>query len=511
MTSLLDHTPLMHHRWLIILTIMLVAILEVLDSTIVNVALPAMMPSLSANQDQITWVLTSYVVASAIMLPLTGFLSEHFGRKQLILIDITGFMISSFICGLTNDISQMVVFRILQGAFGAALIPLSQAVLRETFPVKEQGKAMAIWGMGIMVAPVFGPTLGGYITEHSSWRWIFYINMPICLIGILLTLLVIPNSKRNPQKIDWLGIALMVIGVGALQMFLDQGNQKNWFDSNTISMLFVISIVGIAFFLWRQFTYKYPIIHFELYRDRNFAISSILLMLLAGALFGMLTLQPIMLEKLFNYPIVTAGWVMSPIGIGSAFGMVLSSQLMTRMPIKLLLVIAVSLCSAGAYIFSGYNLDTDITHFIMPNFLQGFGMGLFMVPLATYALLTIPKPSITEASGLFSYGRMLGTSIGISILSTIISQESQINWHDLTTNLSRFSPTLAKWLQLQGLTTGSPEAAARLSATLGRQAEMIAFIDGYHAIAITFLILIPFVLMLKQVDISKISMDQMGH
>lgn len=489
------------NKWLIIITIMLVAILEVLDSTIVNVALPAMMPALGANQEEITWVLTSYVVASAVMLPLTGFLSNRIGVKNLLLIDITGFMISSFLCGFSDSLTMMVIFRLFQGAFGAALIPLSQSILRQSFPIEEQGKAMAIWGMGIMVAPVFGPTLGGYITEYSSWRWVFYINTPFCLLGALLTIMVVPKSKAIYQKIDWFGILLMFAGIGALQIMLDQGNNKDWFSSNIIITLAAVSIVGICWFILRSAFHKNPVINLVIFKDRNFTISTIMLAVFAGALFGLVTLEPIMLETLLGYDTVTAGLTMMPLGLFSAFGMLLASQLMSRVNIKILLTFALIFCLSGSYYLSTLTLQTMQENILIGNAITGFGMGLFMVPLSTYSLITIQEKYITEAAGLFSYGRMLGTSIGISLLSTLVTRVTQINWHELGLHISNLNSNLRLWLQHAHMKLQDPQTLAILSKEVYKQANMLAFLDAFLVIAISFIVLIFLTLFLKSVKI----------
>ncbi|MCX7125861.1 MAG: DHA2 family efflux MFS transporter permease subunit, partial [Gammaproteobacteria bacterium] len=324
-------------KTLIIVTIMLVAILEVLDSTIVNVALPNMMPSLNADQNQITWILTSYVVAAAMMLPLTGFLSNRLGTKKLLIVDITGFMVSSFLCGTANSLDIMVFYRLLQGAFGAALIPLSQAILRESFPLEEQGKAMSIWGLGIMAAPVCGPTLGGYIVAHASWRWIFYLNAPICLLGLIMTIIVIPDSEKSDQKIDYIGIILMFTGIGCLQILLDQGNSNNWFHSNFILLMTVISLFSTVLFIIRSASHKAPVITLSIFLDRNFTLCTILLSLFCGCLFGYVTLEPIMLENLFQYTPLIAGKTMISMGLASAVAMGFSSFLMNRINVKYLL------------------------------------------------------------------------------------------------------------------------------------------------------------------------------
>src|SRR3989344_4896941 len=365
----------MNQKYLIIITIMMVAILEVLDSTIVNVALPNMMPSLNANQDQITWVLTSYVVAAAMMLPLTGFLSHRIGTKNLLLIDIAGFMLSSLLCGTANSLDTMVFYRLLQGGFGAALIPLSQSILRQSFPLEEQGKAMAIWGLGIMAAPVFGPTIGGYIVAHSSWRWIFYLNAPICFLGLIMTIIVIPESKKIARKIDYLGVLLMFLGIGCLQIFLDQGNSNNWFQSNFILLLSVISAFSIIVFLIRSAQHPSPVITLSIFKDRNFTLCTILLALYCGCLFGFVTLEPIMLENLFHYTPLIAGKTMIAIGLSSAIAMGLSSVLITRVNIKIILIISLLFSAVGIFYCSTLSLDATKTNFEMVNALFGFGLG----------------------------------------------------------------------------------------------------------------------------------------
>lgn len=492
------------YRWLIIVTIMMVAILEVLDSTIVNVALPAMMPTLGANQEQVTWVLTSYVVASAMMLPLTGFLSKRFGHKQLLIISIVGFLLSSVACGLSNSLSTMVIFRLLQGAFGASLIPLSQSILRQSFPLEEQGKAMAIWGLGIMAAPVFGPTLGGFITEYSSWRWVFYINIPVCILALTLTMMVIPSSTRIKQKIDWLGIALMFASIGALQIVLDQGNSKDWFSSNMILLLAIISVFSIILFIIRNLTYRNPSIKLTIYKDRNFTLSCISLLIFCGCIFGIITLQPILLEGLFHYTAIDAGITTLPLGLASAVGMIITSQIMNRINVKFILIAALVCCTVGAYYLTTLDLNASQNNFFIANAILGLGLGLFMVPISIYSLATIKKQDVTEASGLFSYSRMLGTSIGISLLSTLVSRETQIIWHRLGGHISKLNPKFHWWLSQSHMSLQQKTTIPILGQQLSQQASMVAFIDAYYAIAIGFVILIPLILMMKRVDLKDV-------
>lgn len=508
MQTLINHVTIHHiertnKKWLIIAAIMLVAILEVMDSTIVNVTLPTMMPALSANQEEITWILTSYVVASAMMLPLTGFLSHRIGQKKLLMINITGFMLSSLICGLCQSLTMMVLFRVLQGGFGAALIPLSQSILRQSFPLEEQGKAMAIWGLGIMVAPMLGPTLGGYITEYSSWRWVFYINLPICLLGLLFAMFIIPDSDRQSQKIDWFGILLMFFGIGSLQIFLDQGNNKDWFSSNFILSLTIISVVSLILFIMRSLFHHYPIIKFSIYKNKNFSLSCILLALFCGCVFGLITLQPIMLETLFHYDTITTGITLAPLGISSACAMIITSQLMTRINVKYLLTISLFLCSFGSYYLSCFNLNVSQENFIIANSLLGFGMGFFMVPLSTYSLATVEQDDITEASGLFSYSRMLGSSIGISLLSTLVTRETQINWNQLGSHITIMNNNFRLWLMQTHMHLENSATLPILGKQLLQQASMLAFIDAYIAISITLFILIPLVFLMKSVKLKE--------
>lgn len=496
------HPALSENRTLVIITIMLVAILEVLDTTIVNVALPHMMPALGANTEEITWVLTSYIVGSAMMLPLTGFISNRIGHRRLLIINILGFLVTSFLCGTTNSLYEMIFFRLLQGGFGAALIPLSQAILRENFPLEEQGKAMAIWGLGIMAAPVFGPALGGIIVEHSNWRWIFYINGPFCLIGLVLTMFVIKPSKRRESKTDWFGICLMFAGIGALQLFLDQGNSKDWLNSNFIIVLLVTSLIALAAFIKRSLQHKNPVITLAICKDRNFSISTIILALFCASVFSLITLQPILLQTLHHYTAIDSGLTTMPMGIASALGMVLSSMLMNRINVKYLLCIGLLSSAFGVFYLANLDLFAAQNNFLFANGFVGFGMGLFMVPLSTYSLATVANKDITEASGLFSYGRMLGTSIGISIFSTLLTRMTQVNWNDLGANLTPFSPNLHSWLQGQHSSLQNLQTVSNLQTTLGQQAQMIAFNDCFFMIAITLLALIPCVFIMKNIKLT---------
>lgn len=489
-------------RWILILTVMTVAILEVLDSTIVNVSLPTMMPALGADQEQITWILTSYVVASAIMVPLTGFLAARLGQKKLLLISISGFMISSFFCGISGSLSLMVIFRLCQGAFGASLIPLSQAIMRQNYPLEEQGKAMAIWGIGIMAAPVLGPVLGGFITENWSWRWVFYINVPICIAALSLTWFFVQNTATSKIKLDKIGLALMVIGVGSLQFFLDQGNSKDWFSSTLILMLAIISAVFILLFLLRCLRYEKPIIRLELYKDRNFSLCCILFAFYCGALFSILMFEPIILESIFNYPIIEAGITTASCGIASAIGMGFSGALIKRINVKYLLLTGLLLSALGAWELSLLDLSASQFDFVKANTIFGLGLGLFMVPVTLYSLATLNPSDITEGAGLFTYSRMLGTSIGIAIFTTLLTRQVQKDWHSLIGGISNTNPAFLRWLSHSHMSLKTPQTPVILANIVHQQATLLSFNFAAQTVAFLFILMIPLVLLLKTVQIN---------
>ncbi|AJC50542.1 DHA2 family efflux MFS transporter permease subunit [Coxiella endosymbiont of Amblyomma americanum] len=500
--NLLNKNDAYAKRWITVVTIMMVAILEVLDSTIVNVALPHMMPSLGANQNQITWILTSYIISSAIMLPLTGFFSSRIGQKQLLLINITGFMITSILCGTSRSLLEIVIFRVFQGLFGASLIPLSQSILRATFPLEEQGKAMAIWGIGVMAAPIFGPTVGGFITEHANWRWIFYINLPVCLLGLILTLFVIPETERcYYQRIDWLGLGLMVIGSSTLQIFLDKGNENDWLNSGIMLFFCSVAFFCIICFIIRSLTYSTPVIKLKIFKDYNFRISCLVLSLFSGALFSFITLEPILLERLFYYSALTAGWIMAPLGIASVIAIIFVPQLMKNINIKLILMAGMLFCAYGVLRFTHINLNSPIQEFLSSNAILGFGMGLLMIPLTTYSLATLSKGDITEGAGLYSYSRMLGTSIGISLISTLVTRVTQINWNTLSSYITIYNPSFYQWMNSHQLPFLSPLGIKRLGLIIQQQASLLGFLDGFRIIFIVFILLIPLLLVLKTVEL----------
>lgn len=484
-------------KFLIIFSVMLVAVIEVLDMTIVNVALPQMMGQLGANSDQITWILTSYIVASAIMMPLTGLLVKGFGRKRLLYINILGFMISSMLCGLSTNLPEIVFFRIIQGLFGAALVPISQYIMRDSFEKHEQGKAMAIWGMGIIIAPIMGPTLGGYITDHSSWRWVFYINVPVCLIAMLM-MRVLTETPRTHQRIDFLGLLLMSVGVGSLQLFLDRGNSSNWFDSKGMIVLCAIAILGLGMFILRGISEAHNIINLKLFRNRNFAVSTFIFMLYSVSMMGLIAMQPIFTQSLLGYTAENAGILMAPRGIAAMVSMMMAGAMINHLDSRYILLVGMILCVIGTAMMTRFNLDVSFSVMAIASTIQGFGMGLFFVPLSTLALSTLPEQDIPEASGLYSFGRNLGSSIGISLLSTVATRESQINWNVLGGHFTATNPALQRWVQVQHLTWHHPLTYHKMAILLSSQSQMIAFLDVFRLASIGFIAVIPLLFLLEK-------------
>ena len=492
---------------IITIAVMLVAIIEVLDTTIVNVALPNMMGALGANADQISWVITSYIVTAAICMLLTGYCVTRFGSKKLLLVNIGGFLISSMLCGLSTNLTQIVAFRILQGMFGAMLVPMSQYILRSLFPLEKQGQAMAIWGIGIMVAPILGPTLGGIITDSMSWRWVFYINVPISLIAFIMVLQFVHGAEGKKIKTDFLGLVLMAVGVGGLQLFLDRGNQNNWFDSDTIIILFILSIACLSIFITRGLLIKDNIINLRLFSDWNLSSGTIILSFYCLCVMGIIIVQPIMLETLLNYSPTAAGLITAPRGIACAIGMVITSKIINHVDPRKIVCFGLLCSAAGSMTMSHFSLAVNSYWIVVSCSIQGIGMGFVFIPLSIIALATLQKDQLAEASGLFSFGRSFGSSVGISIFATYITRLSQIHWNRLSGYIDPSNPALQQWLSDTQLTLSDPLTPQVLSFELRRQATMIAYINCFYASTIIFFCLIPVLLLLKKTDPS---MDNMS-
>jgi len=391
--------PAQGSRFFVVMAVMAATVIQVLDTTIVNVALPHMAGELGASLDQISWVLTSYIVASSIVMPMTGYLTDRLGRRKYLLISIAGFVIASALCGIAQNLVEIVAFRLLQGVFGAALVPLSQAIMTDSYPAEDRGKAMAIWGLGVMVGPVAGPTLGGWLTDIASWRWTFYINLPIGLLSLFLASQFVPDTARRARRMDWFGFGFMAVGIAGLQYVFDRGNQQDWFEGVDIRIGALAAVIGIAVFIIHSL--RQPdkaIFDIRIFTDRNFGMSSLVIALMGLGMFGGLVLQPILLEGLLGYPIVTTGLLMAPRGIATAITMLVVGRLVAYVDARWLVLVGLGFGALGSWGMTYYSLDVTQMNIIWPAFLQGIGLGLVFVPLSTVAYATLDRRRISRRS-----------------------------------------------------------------------------------------------------------------
>ncbi|MEP7156051.1 MAG: DHA2 family efflux MFS transporter permease subunit [Betaproteobacteria bacterium] len=490
-------------RLYITLAVMSATVMQVLDTTIVNVALPHMSGELGATSDSISWVLTSYIVAASIFMPLTGYLSDRLGRRRYLMISIGGFVIASVLCGLSNSLAGMVGFRILQGVFGASLVPLSQSIMIDTYPIDERGKAMAIWGMGVMVAPVLGPTLGGYLTEIISWRWTFFINIPVGIVSLLLAAKFVPDTGKKQRSMDWTGLALLSLAIGAMQLVLDRGNQEDWFDSVSIRVSAFLAVAGLALFIANSLmSKKQTLFDLRVFTDRNFVAASILSAAMGLSLYGGMLLQPLMLENVLGYPTMDTGLAMMPRGLASMMSMMLVGKMSGKVNAKSMIAFGIAVSIAGSYLMTGFNLNINSGSLMLPLILQGFGIGFIFAPLSAIAFSTLPRELATEGAGIYSLIRSLGSSIGISLVTTYFTRSTQANWDHLRGFINPFNPALAQYLAPLHLKADST-GLAMVAQQVGLQAQMGGLIATFWLITASFLVMIPLLMLLKPGKPSK--------
>jgi MFS transporter, DHA2 family, multidrug resistance protein len=499
MSSAPPALPTGTERLMITLAVMSATLIQVLDTTIVNVALPHMAGELGATTDQISWVLTSYLVSSAIVMPLTGYFADTLGRKRYLLISITGFVISSALCGIAQNLTEIVLFRLLQGVFGAALVPLSQAIMSDAYPPEDRGKAMAIWGMGVMVGPVLGPTLGGWLTDVASWRWTFYINVPVGALSFFLATQYVTQSARKQRRMDWIGLALLGGGVAGLQYMLDRGTQQDWFAANDIRAAALLAVVGFVGFVFHSLRLgEHALFDLRIFKDRNFTIACVAMAALGLGLFGGLVLQPILLEGLLDYPIVTTGLVMAPRGIATAVSMMVVGRLVGKVDPRLIVGVGMLVSAVGSYAMTFYSLDVSTMWIIWPALLQGIGLGLIFVPLSTIAYATLDRSRMAEAAGIYSLVRTIGAAAGISIVTTLLTRQTQVIWNELGGHITKFNPALLEYLRPLNLSPTDPRAMALIAAQIAKQAEMSAILDVFKVTTWSFLGMLPLVLLLRR-------------
>ena len=487
------------NRGLITASVMLATIMQVLDTTIANVALPHMQGSLSASQDQISWVLTSYIVSSAIMTPTTGYLAGRFGRKRLFLIAVVGFTIASVLCGLAGSLGQMVAYRLLQGMFGAALVPLSQSVLLDSYPPAKHGQAMALWGVGVMLGPILGPTLGGYLTEAYDWRWVFLINVPFGALAYLGIWAVVPDTERDKKlPFDWLGFAFLSIAIGALQMMLDRGELKDWFSSREIIFYAVLSGLCAYLFVVHSVTTDRPFIDLRLFEDRNFLTGMILIFVIGILLMATLALSPPFLQNLLGYPVLTSGLVLAPRGVGTMVAMMLAGRLIGRIDTRYMIATGLALLGYSLWEMSQFTLDVTQALIIETGVVQGFGFGLVFVPMTTIAFATLGAQLRPQGTALYSLLRNLGGSIGISYVVYLLITMTATNHEVLAGHVTMFNP-MFRAPHMPGLwSLTEPHGAAALNYEVTRQAAMIAYLDDFKFMMWVSLAAIPLLVFVRK-------------
>jgi DHA2 family multidrug resistance protein len=496
--------------WIIAIAVMLSTFMEVLDTTVVNVSLPHIAGSLSATVEEATWTLTSYLVANAIILPLTGWLSNFFGRKRMLMLSVTGFTIASFFCGLAPSLGFLIFFRIVQGACGGGLQPISQAILLESFPPEDRGKAMGFWGLGIVVAPMLGPVLGGWLTDSYSWRWVFYINVPIGIASILMTSVFIFDPsyiRRVSEKIDYWGIGMLAVAIATLQIVLDKGQEKDWFGTDWITALAVVATVTIIAFLIYELAVEHPVVNLRVFKDRSYTTGVFLMSLLGIGLYGTTVLIPLVLQTLLGYPAVQAGYAMSPRGVGSFIGMPVVGIIMTRFDPRKLLTFGIIVCGFTLVQLSRLDLNAGFWDFCWPQFFMGLALGLVFVPLTTISMGNIPKETMGNATSLFNLVRNMGGSIGISAVSTMQTRFQQRNINELGAHVNAYSFTARGMMQsLKGMflsrhgdpVAASHQAGAALFAMVARQASMLAYNSIFLILAVLFVIMLPFIFLMRK-------------
>lgn len=476
---------------------MLGTIMQVVDTTIANVALPHMQGSLSATQDQIAWVLTSYIVASAIMTLPSGWLAMRFGAKNVYLASVFVFTLSSVLCGIATSIEQMVAFRILQGLSGASLIPISQATLLDINPREKHGSAMAIWGAGIMIGPIIGPTLGGYLTDVYNWRWVFFINLPLGILTIVGVFIFMPSAHSQQRRFDWIGFLMLAVIIGCIQLILDRGEQVDWFNSIELPVYFAISGSAIWMYIIHTLNTRNPILPPAMFLDRNFTTSMTFMFFVGLILLATVALLPPYMQNLMGYPVLDVGTLMAPRGVGTMIAMGIVGKLLNYIDPRALILTGLSFTIVSLYMMTGFTTFVPAETILWTGFIQGFGLGFIFVPLSTIAYSTLDPRYRAEAASVFNLTRNLGSSIGISIVMTVLSRNLQINHAILVEHITPFTFGVS-WKQvpdsLVGITSG---VLGMLDGEINRQAATIAYINDFKLMMWIVIASVPFVLLLK--------------
>ena len=499
--------------WIIALAVTLATFMEVLDTSIANVALPHIAGSLSAGQDESTWVLTSYLVSNAIVLPLSGWLSSIVGRKNFYMGCVALFTISSFMCGLAPNLGVLIICRVLQGVGGGGLQPSEQAILADTFPPAKRGMAFAIYGVAVVTAPAIGPTLGGWITDNFSWRWIFFINIPVGIISILLTSRLIQDPpyfrrrKLGETHIDYIGLGFVALGLGTLQVILDKGQREDWFESRFIAVLTIISVASLLFVIFWEWRQKDPIVDLHLFRDRNFGISNLLMFMLGFALLGSTLLLPLFMQTMLGYTAQRSGLALMPGGFMIMALLPLVGFLLSRYSPRWLLIFGLVVLSGSLFHMTTFDLQIDFRTTAVARLIQAVGMAFLFVPINTAAYAFLPRDKNNAASGLMNLARNIGGSVGISVVTTMLDRRTQVHLTDMARNLTAGNPALldmirgaSKAMQAHGASASeaTQQAYALIQGTGQRQAVMLSYIDCFWFLGVAILCMIPAVFLMKK-------------
>jgi MFS transporter, DHA2 family, multidrug resistance protein len=498
------------NKWLITITVMLPAIMEIVDTSVANVALPHMQGSLNAGTDEVTWVLTSYLVSNAVVLPMTGWLARMFGRKRFLITCIILFTMASFLCGAAPTLGMLIFFRVLQGAAGGALIPMSQAIMMETFPPYQQGMAMAIFGIGAMFGPIIGPALGGWITDNLSWRWIFYINIPIGIVAVTMASLFIYDPsylKRTKASVDYWGLALLIIGLGALQIVLDKGQQEDWFNSPFILIFSAVSAVSLASLIYVELTHPHPIVNLRLFKNISFSAGNLIMFAVGFCLYSSIMLIPLFLQTLMGYNATMAGMVLAPGGVATLVCMPFVGAYIQRYDGRKVVLMGLLIGATSMFIMQRFSLDAAYRDFVWPRVVLGIGLAMTFVPLTTVTLSTIAKEEMGNATGIFSLLRNIGGSVGIAISATLLSRYSQFYQTSLAAHVNPYNPVVQSriaQLKSASMARGMDAVAADKGAIaiiygmVRRQAAMLAYNRIFFVVGLAFLVIIPLLLLLKK-------------
>lgn len=497
-------------KWIITLTVVLASMIELIDTSIVNVALPQMMGNLGATLDEVAWVVTSYVVANVIVVPMTGFLAAAFGRRNYFAGSIVLFTIASFFCGHATNIWELVIFRFIQGVGGGALISTSQSILVETFPPEELGLANALFGLGVVVGPTIGPTLGGWITDNYSWPWCFYVNIPIGITATLLTLSFVREAreKREVGSIDWAGIALLVLGIGSLQVVLERGEREDWFSEGYIVVLTIVAAVGIVGFIWRELTAEHPVVELHVFKDRSLAVGTLFTFILGFGLYSSVFIFPVFAQNLLGFSAMQTGLILLPGGLTTAIMMpMVGKALQKGVPPQLMNALGFGSFFFSTYMLSHSTLASGRADFFLPLVLRGIGLGLLFVPLTTLALSNLRGKDIAQGAGLTNMMRQLGGSFGVALIATFIEKRSWAHRQGLLEHLSIYDPPVRERLNaiVQGLLAkgstlveAQKQAYGALEGIVVRQTFLMTYMDAFRIVGIFFLFCIPLLLLFKR-------------